>query len=100
MNKYFSFNGIAARQEYWAMIVLTFVSTISSFVMLGTGSTFLILMAFILAIATIWYNLATSVRRIRDSGQNVLWIIGFFLPYLGFLVMLAFGFLESAEKES
>lgn len=100
MNKYFSFNGTAARQEYWAMIALTFASTISSFVMIGTGSTFLTLMALLLAIATIWYNLATCVRRIRDSGQNVLWIIGFFLPYLGLLVMLAFGFLESAKKES
>jgi len=94
--KYFSFNGVATRSEYWACMAIVIIGTIAMIVLIASESAILILSALVLAIALIWYNIATSVRRVRDTGLPILWIIAFFLPYVAIIALFVFGFLPSA----
>ena len=99
MTKYFSFEGTATRSEYWCVTLITFITSIILFMILaqpsntfGGGDLILVLL---ICVLTFWLGISTNVRRIRDTGQNVLWIIAFFAPFLSFIVMLVFGFLPS-----
>jgi len=99
IGQYFSFKGTATRKEYWAMIGITMVSYLMILTMLVASATApaLLLVVIFGGIASLMYNLATTVRRIRDSGNNVLWIIAIFLPYIAPVVVVIFGCLPTEE---
>ena len=43
--------------------------------------------------------LANLVCRIRDTGNNVLWILACFIPYIGLIAWVVFGCLETKENK-
>jgi uncharacterized membrane protein YhaH (DUF805 family) len=100
MTQYFNFSGTATRSEYWAMVVLSFVGMVVMFMMMGLSPAFplLLLFAFVLGVATLWYNLATTVRRIRDTGNNTWWVLSVFIPYLAIIPVIAFGVIETKKE--
>jgi len=101
MKQYFNFSGTATRNEYWAMILLSFAGMFLMFVVMGMASVFplLLLVAFVLGVAVLWYNLATTVRRIRDTGNNTWWILSVFIPYVSFIAIIAWGVIETNKKD-
>ena len=94
MKEYFTFEGVAKRQEYWAMIILSVVLSIVVLVMAQSQPVLLLLL-----VGVLWYNLATTVRRIRDTGMSMWWLVAFFVPYLNTVVGIVFGFIKSADAE-
>lgn len=94
MKEYFSFEGTAKRQEYWAMVILSVVLAIVVFVLAESQPVLLVLL-----VGVLWYNLATTVRRIRDTGMSMWWMVAFFVPYLNTVVGIVFGIIKSADAE-
>ena len=108
--KYFSFSGVAKRQEYWAITLFTFLISwiilILALLLAGvvavvspmTGG-FLVL-AFTLSwiVGSIWLLLATSVRRCRDADIHPLWVLLWFIPFFNFWWWVVAGCLPSVDK--
>lgn len=107
MEKYFKFDGVATRSEYWGVMI---IATLLAFVfglfggfalgfggsagsVLGTIFGGLVLLATIVASA--WVSIATCVRRCRDAGINVWWTLGVYVPYIGWIVAIVIGCLKT-----
>ena len=108
----FKFHGRAKRSEYWGVIVMGFIAGLFSIVIpyllpyiaysigwyhapvLG-----LLVTGYIITLLTIagaaWAITATAVRRLRDIGLNVLWVLLIFVPYVGLPVGIALGCIPS-----
>lgn len=99
MTKYFNFNGVAKRQEYWAVIVLSILAIIVGSVALLDLSGLGTLVALAIFVATIWAILATTVRRLRDAGLSIWWILTLFIPYVSFVAQIVFGVVGTVEHK-
>jgi len=102
MTHYFSFNGLAKRQEYWAIIFVAFAAAIvttiftEALILINTeGAVFGLLFLIAVCIALIWLQLATAARRCRDAAISPWWILLFVIPYINFVVTIVFGVLSS-----
>ena len=100
LSHYADFAGRAARSEYWwfqlfqliAYVVLGFVFGIIGSLFGGAGGGFgtvMILIA-LLMIALVIPNLAVMVRRLHDQNLSGWFILLFFIPYVGSIVMIVF----------
>ena len=95
MKEYFTFEGVAKRQEYWAMVIISMVLSVVGLAFLESAP----LLALIVVVPTLWYQIATTVRRIRDTGNNVWWILTFLVPFVAFIATIVFGIIKSADAE-
>lgn len=95
MQKYFNFEGTSTRSEFWAMQLIAGLVLFMAFIMLAAEA---IVLGLPLMFAACWYNLATTVRRIRDSGNNVWWILVYAVPYISFIALFVFGILETKKE--
>ena len=107
MEKYFKFDGVATRSEYWGVMIiatlLAFVFALFGGFALGFGGSAgsvlgtifggLVLLATI--VASVWVSIATGVRRCRDAGINVWWTAGVYVPYIGWIVAIVIGCLKT-----
>jgi uncharacterized membrane protein YhaH (DUF805 family) len=91
----FDFNGVAKRQEYWAVLIGSIVAFL--FVLVGIEAAPLF---GLLAFPLLWILLATTVRRLRDAGLNVWWVLVIFIPYVSFVAHIVFGVLATKEEKS
>lgn len=103
--KYFSFNGVATRSEYWAV---TFISLAACFftVLLADGITevaggigiIFYLLAAVVAIGALITLTATTARRCRDAGINP-WFTGLiFVPYVAFIADIVIGVIPTSTE--
>jgi len=102
MNKYFKFSGRAGRSEYWGanivgmLLALVGYAIAVAFVMADSaGLVFGIITSVAVAVAYCWLWISTSIRRCRDAGINTWWTAAVFVPYVGFVVWIVIGVLES-----
>ena len=107
MEKYFKFDGVATRSEYWGVMIiatlLAFVVGLFGGVVLGFGtsasSTFAVIFGgiviFAAVVAAAWVSIATCIRRCRDSGINVWWTLGACIPYVGWIVAIVIGCIKT-----
>lgn len=91
MKKYFNFNGVAKRQEYWAVHVIAVLAMIVGFVVLEGSGGLGALVALGIFITALWAILATTIRRLRDAGLSTWWILATFVPYVGTVATIVFG---------
>lgn len=110
MTKYFSFEGLTARSEYWAtVIVILICSIISGFIggyssSVGTmtaDSALIVLGAFAMVIGLVvcvWANLALTARRCRDAGLSPWWTVVMVIPYISIIATIVFGCLPTENK--
>jgi uncharacterized membrane protein YhaH (DUF805 family) len=108
--KFLSFNGVAKRQEYWAVTLLTFfvgwLVYLTSIVFAGivafaspvTGGIFIILLTLAWIVGSFWLVLATTIRRCRDADIHVLWVLLWFVPFINFWWWIVAGCLPSVDK--
>jgi uncharacterized membrane protein YhaH (DUF805 family) len=98
MEKYFKFDGVAARSEYWAVMIIAFFASFSvGFIggmFLAAGSNVALALGAALVVA--WLVIATTVRRCRDAGINVWWTLAACVPYIGFVVAIVIGAIPTA----
>lgn len=98
MKEYFNFSGTAKRQEFWAVHVIAVLAVIIGFVVLEGSGGLGALVALGIFIATLWAVLAVSVKRLRDAGLNVWWMLILLVPYVGTVATIVFGCIGSVEK--
>lgn len=98
MKEYFNFNGVAKRQEYWAVILLSVVAYVAGFIVLESGALGALL-ALVIFVAALWATIAVTVKRLRDVGLNTWWILAVLVPYVGTVATIVFGCLNSKESE-
>ena len=96
MKQLFDFTRVAKRGEFWTVQI---VSVLLQFMLLSMmanapGAVWLIVIAIL---AMVIVQLATLVARIRDTGNNVLWILACFIPYIGLIAWIVFGCLETKK---
>lgn len=111
MERYFSFSGKDNRPTYWAILIISWIAGIVGIIISASGlgisiefesagmSILMGLLLIAVLIAMIWLGLATTVRRLRDAGQNPLWVLVTFLPYVGFVAYIVFGVLPTEEAK-
>lgn len=95
MKQYFSFEGRATRSEYWAMILIAMVGGVVGMMFLEAAP----LVALVVLVAVLWYQVATTVKRIRDTGNNVWWILTLFIPFVALIATIAFGVIATVSEE-
>lgn len=105
MEKYFSFNGVATRSEYWAVMIiatlLAFVVGLVGGLISSAGSTaFGIILLLVAIVGGSWLTLSACVRRCRDAGINVWWTLGACVPYVGWIVAIVIGCLKTDEQSA
>jgi uncharacterized membrane protein YhaH (DUF805 family) len=110
MTKYFSFQGLAKRQEYWATTLLTFfvgwVLYVLSILLAGvvafaspmTGGFLIIIFTLAWLVGSVWLTLSTTVRRCRDADIHPLWVLLWFVPFINFWWWIIAGCLPSVDK--
>lgn len=109
LKRYFDFSGRSRRLEYWLFTVFVWGILIAEFVIgkqvtdaLGVAArkgepadvVLLIMVVTWLGLFIPW--LAALVRRLHDSDRSGLWLLIYFLPFGG-LVLLVFLFLDGTE---
>ena len=97
MKQLFDFTRVADRGEFWTVQLITAVLQIMLLSMMANapGAVWLIVIAIL---AMVIVQLATLVARIRDTGNNVLWVLACFIPYIGLVAWIVFGCLESKKS--
>ena len=100
MKEYFNFNGTAKRQEYWAVIILSIVAMAAGFVVLEGSGGLGALIALVLFVGTLWAVLAVTVKRLRDAGLSVWWILAILVPYVGTVATIVFGCVGSKQGDT
>ena len=110
MSKYFSFQGVANRSEFWAVNLIVifggWLALIAMLVFSGlvamtaevVGGLFVISSFAVWLIGTIWLLLAVGVRRCRDADISVFWVIPLALPILFVIMTIVLGVLPSVDK--
>lgn len=99
MKEYFYFNGVAKRQEYWAVMILSIVAMLVGFVAIGTEEVMGALIGLGIFVATLWALFAVTVKRLRDAGLSTWWILALFVPYVAPVAQIVFGCIESTTTE-
>ena len=97
MKKYFNFNGTTKRQEYWAVYVISMVAVILSIIVAELGALGAII-TLAMIVAALWAVIATTVRRLRDAGLNLWWVLATLVPYIGTVATIVFGCIGSKEE--
>ena len=97
MGKYFDFTRLATRSEFWGVFVANIVLPSVVLFALMMNAPELVLLWMLGFLALVVAVLATTVSRIRDTGNNVLWILVCLIPYIGFVAWIVFGCLESKK---
>ena len=102
MRRYLDWGRRATRSEYWGVLIISWIlaavlSIVTIAVMILDGM-FVLLGALIMLagfIVLIWAMLATTASRCRDAGINPWWTSASVLPYIGFVVMIVIGCLNT-----
>lgn len=105
--EYFSLYGSSTRSEYWAIqlitiLVLSVVLLSETSIVVSMPDSMQVPLFGLIVIPTIiiafWAQFATVVRRLRDAGINPWFALTVLIPYIGIIVFVVFGILQS-EKD-
>jgi uncharacterized membrane protein YhaH (DUF805 family) len=79
--KYADFNGRASRPEYWWYALFLFLVSIA-ISLLGHGASALF------SLGTLLPSLAVTARRLHDTSRSGWWQLLWFVPVIGWIVMI------------
>lgn len=97
-NNYVNFNGRAQRSAFWYWVLFAFIGGIVCNIldMAIFGSDSFYPLSTIFTIGTILPNLAVGARRLHDTGRSGWWQLLWFLPIIGFIILLIW-FIQQGE---
>jgi len=99
MKEYFNFNGVAKRQEFWAVHIVSILVLIVAMAMLEGAGALGALTALIILVGAFWAVLAVTVKRLRDAGLSTWWLLTVLVPYLGTVATIVFGCIGTAKQD-
>ncbi len=89
-SKYATFDGRATRSEYWWFVLFTFLVTAA----LGMVSETL---SGVFSLGVLLPSLAVGVRRLHDIDKSGWFLLVWFIPIIGWIVMIVWAAQESKE---
>lgn len=102
--KYATFQGRARRSEYWYWCLF---NILVDFVLIAIDySAYLVVWGDVGILTTLFSlvvlvpNIAVTVRRLHDIGRSGWWYWIYFVPVLGFIVLLVFCVTDSKPEEN
>jgi uncharacterized membrane protein YhaH (DUF805 family) len=99
MKEYFNFNGVAKRQEFWAVHIVSILVLVIAMAILESAGAIGALVVLVALVATLWAIIAVTVKRLRDAGLNTWWILAVLVPYVGTIATIVFGCIGSKESK-
>jgi uncharacterized membrane protein YhaH (DUF805 family) len=91
LKNYVGFSGRAGRTEYWMFFLFNFIIfAVLAILAVITRSPFFWLLYLLYALAVLVPTIAVSWRRMQDTGRNGLFILLWFVPIVGGLIVLIF----------
>ncbi len=86
--KSFTYGGKATRAEFWwfylvDLVVMVILAVVTSAIAAATEAAFFVAIPFLYSIAQIFPTLAVTIRRLRDSGKEWVWIFINLVPLIG-----------------
>jgi uncharacterized membrane protein YhaH (DUF805 family) len=98
--KYATFAGRARRSEYWYFVLFYILAAVALSIIDVVVGTYneesgLGLLSGLFMLATIVPSLAVTARRLHDTDRSGWWLLLYFIPVLGALVLLVFMVLDS-----
>jgi len=105
LKKYSVFEGRAGRKEYWSFFILNFIIGMMFIYLDLIAGTFshssgIGIFGGLYSISVLIPSLAVSVRRLHDTGRNGIWLLIWFVPVIGFIILLIFMLQGSQEGEN
>jgi uncharacterized membrane protein YhaH (DUF805 family) len=85
---YINFSGRAARSEFWFWVLFTMLVGLAAAVLDHAIAPSVEPFSMLWYLATIVPYLAVTVRRLHDVGRNGWWLLLFFVPLIGFVVLM------------
>ena len=110
--RYAQFSGRAGRREFWLFMLVHYIigavlSAVDFMVFFGGSIDRILDEAFPLFPITTIYGLlvlipglALSVRRLHDIGRSGWWLLIYFVPIIGFVVLLVFAIRQSDDGDN
>lgn len=105
IQKYFSCNGTATRQEYWGTLILSVViALVLAFVygfiagLIGTYDGNDLFATTAIGLVNLWVWIAATIRRCRDADINTWFTLLICVPYISFIAIIVYGCLPSVNK--
>jgi uncharacterized membrane protein YhaH (DUF805 family) len=89
-SKYADFTGCAKRSEFWWWTLFTFLVSVATGYFSQTASG-------LFSLATLLPSLAVGARRLHDTDRTGWWQLLWFIPVIGWIVLLVFFILEGKE---
>jgi uncharacterized membrane protein YhaH (DUF805 family) len=101
---YFNFSGRASRSEFWwflLFVVLMYVALVAAVIALPAGLAVTVILGFeALALLTVIPLWALAVRRLHDADRSGWWLLAYFIPVVGALLMLGFWCAGSSQHSN
>ncbi|MEM0515262.1 DUF805 domain-containing protein [Pseudoalteromonas sp. YIC-827] len=98
LKRYADFSGRTRRKGYWMFILFYLIFSIVVTVIdsvLGTA-----FLGMIFSLALLIPSLAIGARRLHDTGRSGWWQLLYFLPIIGFIVLLIFFVQDSQDGDN
>lgn len=93
---YFDFSGRSTRKEFWMFVLINFI--ISLAISIVGGLIGIKALSSVYSLLMLIPSIAILVRRLRDAGFNVWWILIVLVPLVGFIVLIVLAALKSATE--
>lgn len=88
--KYATFDGRAARSEYWWWILFCFLASSAANVMSENLSA-------LFALGILLPSLAVGARRLHDTDRSGWWLLLNLIPFIGWLILIFWAVQEAQE---
>ncbi len=91
LKNYAGFSGRARRTEYWMFVLVNFViELVLSIIRTASGSSIILIISSIYALAILIPGIAVGVRRLHDTDRSGGWIFIGLIPLVGAIVLIVF----------
>ena len=89
-SKYATFGGRASRSEYWWFVLFTFLASAAAGIMGETVSG-------VFSLAILLPSLAVGARRLHDVDKSGWFLLLWFVPIIGWLILIFWAVQEGRE---
>lgn len=99
----FRFKNPYTRQRYWATGILAFLANIGISFVLGLVAALLPIIFAVIGIVALtvgWILFATTIKRLRDAGISLWWVLLTFVPVVNLVTIIVFGCIGSGEPKN
>lgn len=88
--KYAAFDGRASRSEYWWFVLFTFIASAATGIISEALSA-------LFSLAVLLPSLAVGARRLHDTDRSGWFLLLWFIPILGWLVLIFWAIQDGKE---